>query len=300
VNIRPIEAADLSACSEVFYQAEDELYDRRGLPHLPRNPQLLEKLLGHILATDPERSWLAEEGGRATAFGMASQRDRFWYLSFLFVRPEAQGRGLGRRLLQRCLPTDGTADVLGVSVEAIQPVSTGLYASHGLVPRLPLYTLIGTPRTDIGPLPQGLRLTSFDELAADDHEALAGAVNALDREVLGYARPADHRALRLWQRTGFMLRDGDGPVGYGYASTSGRLGPVLVRDRDHLRPLVGELTRRVRAVDAWQVLVPGPADETMVALLRAGLRFDGPPALYCATGSGPDLERYLPGTYALL
>jgi GNAT superfamily N-acetyltransferase len=295
-----MEAGDLAACGDVFYAAEDELYERRGLPPLPRNREALEKLLGHILATDPERAWVAAANGRVVAFGMASQRERFWFLSFLFVHPQAQGGGLGRRLMHRLLPAEGSADVLGVCVEAIQPVSTGLYASFGLVPRVPLYTLVGTVRTDLAPLPTGLTIVPFDELAGEGHETLVGAVGALDREVLGYARAADHRALRQWERTGFMLRDSERAIGYGYASASGRLGPVVVSDPAHLLPLVAELTRRVRAVDAWQILVPGLADETMVALLRAGLRYDGPPALFSATGSGPDLERYLPGTFALL
>lgn len=302
MEIRPVLASDLSACAEVFFAAEDELYERRGLPHLPRNKEALERLFDHIVDTDPQRVWLAERGGTVMAFGMASQRDRFWFLSFLFVLPQAQGQGLGRRLLQRCLPAEGTTDVLGVCVEAIQPVSTGLYATFGLVPRVPIYTLIGTLRHDLGPLPDGLEVVGFDDLAAGHggHEALVSSVGRLDGSVLGYARPADHRALRQWKRTGFMLRRGDEAVGYGYASEAGRVGPVVVGDASHLLPLVGELTRRVQAVDAWQILVPGTADEAMVGLLRAGLRYDGPPALFCATTSGPDLERYLPGTFALL
>ncbi|HSH21356.1 MAG TPA: GNAT family N-acetyltransferase [Candidatus Caenarcaniphilales bacterium] len=300
MDIRRIERADLPACSAVFFAAEDDLYDRRGLPHLPRNVTSLERLFGHLLETDPERAWLAEHDGRVTAFGMATLRDRFWFLSFLFVRPEAQSQGLGRRLMQRCLPADDAADVLGVCVEAIQPISTGLYAAFGLVPRMPIYTLIGTPRTELPALPDAFTVEPFDELAKRGHEQLVDIVAGLDRHVLGYTRPNAHRAFRLWERSGLLLRNGEQPVGYGYASPSGRLGPVVVVDSRQLLPLVGELTRRVGAVDAWQILVPGPAAETMVALLRAGLRYDGPPALFCATHPGPDLERYLPGTFAIL
>jgi len=301
MEIRPVLPSDLSTCAEVFFAAEDELYDRRGLLHLPRNLEALERLFGHIVATDPQRVWLAEQGGTVTAFAMASQRDRFWFLSFLFVLPQAQGQGLGRRLMHRCLPAEGTADVLGVCVEAIQPVSTGLYATFGLVPRVPIYTLIGTLRHDLRPLPSGLDVVSFDDLAAGGgHEALVSTVGRLDGSVLGYTRSADHRAFRQWKRSGFMLRRGDEALGYGSASGAGRVGPVVVDDASHLLPLVGELTKRVQAVDAWQILVPGTADETMVGLLRAGLRYDGPPALFCATHRGPDLERYLPGTFALL
>jgi GNAT superfamily N-acetyltransferase len=303
VELRPVTPDDLAACGDVFYEAEDELYGRRGLTPVPRNRRALERMLGHIVATDPERCWLAERDGDVVAFAMASQRERFWFLSFLFVRPDSQGRGIGRRLLERCLPAEGAADILGTCVEAIQPISTGLYASYGLVPREPLFALIGTPTDDLrglAGLPGSLEVVAFAELAGAGEERLAAELDAIDREVQGFSRQADHRALRAWGRTGFVLRSAGRPVGYGYAERAGRVGPVVVRDRRHLLPFVGELTHRVSAVEAWQILVPGAADETMVGLLRAGLRFDGPPALVCATRRGPDFARFLPGSFAIL
>jgi hypothetical protein len=73
----------------------------------------------------------------------------------------------------------------------------------------------------------------------------------------------------------------------------------VVRETSLLLPLVSRLMASITAMDAWQVLVPGPADTTFVGLLSAGLRFEGPPALYCATQPGPDFSRYLPATFAL-
>ena len=49
----------------------------------------------------------------------------------------------------------------------------------------------------------------------------------------------------------------------------------------------------------WMVHVPGPAAETFVALLKNGMRLDGPPILFCATHDGIDHSRYLPATFAL-
>ena len=50
---------------------------------------------------------------------------------------------------------------------------------------------------------------------------------------------------------------------------------------------------------AWMVNVPGPAQDTFVGLLRAGLRLDGPPLIYCASAPSIDHSRYLPATFAL-
>jgi hypothetical protein len=52
-------------------------------------------------------------------------------------------------------------------------------------------------------------------------------------------------------------------------------------------------------VDTWLVNVPGSANETFVALLHAGMRLEGPPAIYCANEVRIDHRRYLPASYAL-
>ncbi len=299
-RLRPVEPADLPACVEVFFAAEDELYDRRGLPHLPRNPGSLERLFEHITGTNTGRAWVADEGGRVVAFAMATQRDRFWFLSFLFVHPEFQGRGVGRSLLERCLPPPGSADCLGTCVEAIQPVSTGLYAAFGMVPQVPIYTLIGKARVALPGLPSDVSLVAFDDLAGRDHATLAETVDRIDRDTFGFVRSADHRAWRVWERQGFLATREGGAVGYGNVQSAGRVGPVSVVEPSLLLPFVGELMSRVEPIDAWQVLVPGTATATMIALLRSGLRFDGPPAVFCASQPGPDMTRTLPGSFAFL
>ncbi|CAN5744520.1 hypothetical protein BH24CHL6_BH24CHL6_06220 [soil metagenome] len=296
MQLRPVRVEDLSACVDVFYAAQDELYDRLNMPPLPRNPQSLERLFAHIVATDPQLCWLAHDPRGVQAFGLAVRREQLHFLSFLFVRPEQQGEGVGRRLLERCLPE---AAYRATCVEAIQPVSTALYAGYGLAPRVPIYTLVGQPRTALAGPPESLLLDSFAELAAADHDALVTQVDSIDRMVLGIARPPEHRRWAEWGRQGFLLRDADAAVGYGYVHSSGRVGPVVALEQALLLPLLAELLTRVTPLDAWQILVPGPAQRTLAALLHAGLRLDGPPALFCATQPGIDHARYLPATFAL-
>lgn len=287
---------DLAACAEVFYLAMDDLQAKRGLAALPRNAPALDLLFRHIVTSDPDRAWVAEEEASVVGFGMGARREELDFLSFLFIRPDSQGRGFGRQLLRLCLPA---SPYRGTCVEAVQPVSAGLYAGYGLMPRVPIYTLIGQPQVELPDLGPEFQIEAMAEMRPSNLEPLFDALGALDAEVLGFRRPADHRAWQAWQRQGFLLRTGGEPQGYGYAHPSGRLGPVVVRDSASLLPFVGRLTREVAAADAWQVLLPGPADATFVALLNAGLRFDGPPAIFCATRPGPDYTRYLPASFAL-
>lgn len=286
MDYRPIGTADLDVCAEVFYAADDDLTARNGLPPSPRNRVALMRLFDHIAATDPERAWLVEEGREVIAFGMSVQRGSLVFLSFLFVRPDHQSRRLGRGLLERSM--SGSAG-RAVCIFSVQPVAAALYAMYGMVPRVPLYTLTGKPRSDLPALPP-----AFDVRPAEP-DALA----ELDREVTGFTRPADHRAWLKWERRLFGLFEGDALVGYGYAQQSGRLGPVVVRRPELTLPFVGRLMREIEPLEDWMVHVPGPAAETFVALLRAGMRLDGPPVLFCATDLTIDHGRYLPATFAL-
>jgi GNAT superfamily N-acetyltransferase len=303
---RPARPADVDACLKIFYQASEELHVRQGQPTLPRNPRRLRALFEHLLSTDPERAWLAESERRAIGFGMAHRREDHRFLAFLFVLPEHQGRGVGRALTDRTLPAAAEGGRTAVCVESSQPVSTALYASLGLTPRVPLYLLIGSARADALPAPtRGVEPVAFGALVGEGpggHAALAGQVNRLDLELLGYERPEEHRLWRTLGSNGFLYFEGGtaDPVGYGYAEASGRLGPVAVREAALLPSVLGHLMRAVTPLGGWQAVVPGPAIEAWRTLLPAGLRIDGPPAIYSANWSGPPFERYLPLTFALL
>jgi hypothetical protein len=117
--------------------------------------------------------------------------------------------------------------------------------------------------------------------------------------VLGFTRRVDHEAWQRWERRPFALRDAGRLVGYGYAQPAGRLGPLVVRDSRHALPLLGALMDEVEPPEDWMIPVPGPAAETFAGLLKAGMRLDGAPIIFCATESRIDHSRYLPATFAL-
>ncbi len=324
--LRPIGAADIPACIEVFYESVDPLYRRLDQPLPPREPTSLARLLGHLLDHDAERAWLAEtpsatgdpQPPRVLGFGTAWQRESIWYLALLFVRPEAQASGLGRRLLRRTFPRgplaapqrddlgDGAtarsteAGLMGTCVDSIQPISTGLYARYGLVPRVPLFTAIGRPAEGTLPaLPRDVVATGFEALPAA--YPLAAALATIDRATLGCARPQDHRFWAQEGRRGVLFRRaGAGEaLGYGYAQASGRLGPVALLDETLYPAVLGVLAARESPAGPYLALVPGVNHRAMVALLRAGFRFEGFPGIVASTRPWEGLQRYLPASFAL-
>jgi GNAT superfamily N-acetyltransferase len=312
VSFRPAAPDELLTCAAIWRTAINDYTAPLGQPPVDEDLTIIGRLYGHLQATDPDRFVVAtvpdaaapnEE--RIVAFAVATLRDRVWFLSMLFVLPEFQGRGLGRALLDRVMPDPGAGVARATGTDTAQPISNALYAGLGIVPRMPLFNLIGLPeRPDaFGTLPGGIVARSFEAMAAenDGHRRLAERVDNLDRELNGFAHPLDHRFLRQQDRRGWLFESGDGiAVGYGYSAESGRVGPVLVRDPELLAPVLGHLTSALRPRGAFTTWVPGHADRALVALLQAGFRMELFPVLLCWDRPVADFERYLPISPGLL
>ena len=332
VRVRPATEADLAHCGTIWRDALNDYMSRLNQPEVPAELAPIGRLHAHLLASDGERfmvatrgaghgaardagdatapSAAAEEppgtGGPPIAFAAATRRDGVWFLSMLFVRPEEQGAGLGRAMLRRILPRDGCA--LATATDSAQPISNALYASHGIVPQMPLLSLIGevTDAACLGDLPAGIAAVPFEELAAGPpgaagHAALVAMIDALDAEIAGFTHPQDHRFLRGEGRQGFLYQGpGGAALAYGYASAAGRVGPVAVRDEALLPAVIGHLVRAVPPRGASAVWAPGHAGALVAALLRAGLRIDGFPVLLCWSRPFADFSRYVPISPGLL
>jgi GNAT superfamily N-acetyltransferase len=277
---------------------------------LPVDLQPLQRLLAHLLETDPDRFVVAERPpGHIVGFGSASVRGDVWFLGMLFVDPSEQAGGIGRAMLARLLDgADGLA--LGTATDSAQPISNALYARAGIVPRVPCLNLVGRPAADhaLPPLPPDVEPLPFADLA--DGTDLAGdgrvpravlaAVGEIDRELLGYERPADHVWLAREDRLGWLFRSAGRAVGYGYVSRVGRIGPVGALEAGLLAPMVGWLLDAHTPAGASSIWVPGTASTVVEALLQAGLRLEPFPALFCWTRPIADFERYVPISLALV
>jgi GNAT superfamily N-acetyltransferase len=314
-DIRPARPDELVVCAAIWRDAVNDYIVRLGQPAMPDDLGPITTLYRHTQATDPERFVVAVRGDgearqseRIVAFGSAVIRERTWFLSMLFVLPEEQGIGLGRTVLEHLLPDPSDAAVLATATDSMQPISNGLYSQYGLVPRMPLLHLTGSPtRPDTLPdLPTGIEAVPFDaleagEVAADASRILPAAVGELDHALLGYAHPADHEFLRSSGRRGYLYRSNGGEaLGYGYASEVGRVGPIAIRDEMLLSPVLGHLLRAVQPRGAHAVWVPGAAGSAVGTLLEAGLRIDGAPILLCWSRPFADFSRYLPSSPGLL
>jgi len=311
LTYRPARPDEIAPCARIWRTSINHYIVPLGQPEIPPDTTQVTRLFTHLQSTDPERFVVATslDGGdeQVVAFASAVARERLWYLSMLFVLPEVQGLGVGRELLARILPADADT-ARSTATDSAQPISNALYATYGIVPRMPLLNLVGLPvRPEaFGALPSGIVPVPFEQFAggpaADSgHGSPVREIDELDRDVVGAAHPQDHRYLRSESRHSWLYRGPDGsPLGYGYAGESGRLGPVAVRDPDLLAPILGHLTSAVIPRGASAIWVGGAAERALVPPLQAGGRLEAFPVLLCWDRPYADFSRYLPSSPGLL
>lgn len=297
---RPARREDLPACTRLWDISIGDYVRRLNQPWFPGDLEPLERLLAHLLATDPGLFRVAtlDDDAEPVAFVSANRRGGTWFLAMLFVRPDLQGRGLGRVLLEQVLPpaAERATLALGTATDSGQPISNALYASYGLVPRMPVWRLVGRPERD-----------ALDRLPVDiEVEVLRGAseappeVHAIDREVVGYERPADHAFMLAERRLLAIHRRAGRAVGYGYAAPTGRFGPQAALEPALMAPIAAHLIGLVEAPGVYASWVPGGAGPLTTMLLRAGFRFEPFPMLFCWSTPLADFERYVPISGALI
>jgi GNAT superfamily N-acetyltransferase len=298
---RPVRPEELQACAEIWRVAINDYTGRLGQPDIESDTGPLLRLYVHLQASDPDRFVVAiRPDGTIVGFAAAVARERLRYLSMCFVLPDAQGAGIGRALMRRVGLTADPDTVRATATDTAQPISNALYASEGLVPRIPLLDLIGTvrDRAAFGSLPSGIRPVPFERL---EPGRLGPVIDAIDRATLGVAHPVDHAYLRREGRSGWVYHDPAGvPVAYGYATAAGRIGPVAALDDTLVAALVGHLAGAVVPRGASALWLPGTAGPVVVAALRAGFRLDAFPLLLCWDHPFADLSRYLPISPGLL
>ncbi|WP_308201390.1 GNAT family N-acetyltransferase [Sphaerisporangium perillae] len=252
---------------------------------------------------DAERAFgtlvVGEVDGRIVGFGGVLRRGQVSHLGDLYVLPDHQSSGVGRKILDRLLPT-GTPRVTFASDD---PRALGLYVRQGMRPVCPLLYLTSPPPEDSGS--QGAEARGKE---APDEPAARGPVDgprAEKGEPPGM-REAGRLDARLTggDRTGTLSWYAGLPgvtlhlTGRGYALAR------LVGEDLEVGPAGGETPQDCAdavlaavgahpGVEEVQVAVPG-VHPLLPQLLEAGWEIDDMDT-FMTTEPGPVwLDRYLP------
>lgn len=138
VTIRPMTEADVPGVMDVV-EAADAAAERAA----GREPQVRSEAdtadfrrgMSRFIARDPAGAWVAADGDRVIGMAEAIRRAGFWGLSMLFVHPDVQSQGIGRRLLETTLGyADGAAVRMIMSTPDPRALRRYALAGHAIHP----------------------------------------------------------------------------------------------------------------------------------------------------------------------
>lgn len=283
--LRPVrdsasDARAVRTVSAAAFAAMEEALGGVAAPWTPARIALTESRTRYLAGTDPGGCWIAEDGGEPVGVALALRREGLWGLSLYAVLPAAQGKGLGRLLLDHALAY-GRGCLRGIVVASPDPHAARRYHAAGF--RLHP-TMMFTGQVDRAALPAADGIPVH--LGDASHQPL---LDSVDRRVRGGAHGGDHEQLL---RGGDELLVVDTMAGSGYcyrragrimllAATSRRLAARLLTEALLRIPVGTEATvSNATAEQDWAVAVCLAAGLTLSTRGYLALRGMRPPMPY--------------------
>lgn len=267
--------------SEAFYQVDRRVFPR-GWPDPERrsaeHSASWRRRTARFLDTDPGGCWVAVDDEGVVGFATSMVRERLWVLATFAVRPGAQGRGIGRQVLELASAYGAGCD-RGLLSASDDPMALRRYHALGFALH-PQLTFFGEVDESLIPGVSGLR-----DGTPDDRDWM----DDLDRDLRGGPHGADHESLAEATRL-VVAQDRSG-----YAYTTPR-GPRLLaaRDPDTATRLLWECLAgaegefelsHVTSANQWAVDVAMRARLPMYTRGHLAVRGMAPPAPYVHHGA---------------
>ncbi|MGE5198643.1 MAG: GNAT family N-acetyltransferase, partial [Rhodospirillaceae bacterium] len=247
----------------------------------------------HLWATAAENRVAVDEEGRVIGWAMSIEREGHLELVMFFVEPGVQSRGLGRALIARALPPGRGP---GRSIMATQDErALSLYLRSGVS-----YVTSSVEVVLKGAARPGASGLSFRRLDAGA-EAVA-EVAAIEREVLGFARPPE-TAFLLARRPAWIADDRDGraagfafgvePNPEGADAFPPPAGPMASLDPADMPALLDHVMAEAAPGEDFVVTLPMANRTAMAHALARGGRIDPFYLKVLAGGMDMRLDRFV-------
>ncbi|RAJ43574.1 putative N-acetyltransferase YhbS [Kitasatospora sp. SolWspMP-SS2h] len=238
----------------------------------------------HLAVTDPEGCWIAEQDGEAVGAALSLRREGVWVLALFVVLPTAQGRGVGRLLLERATAY-GRGCLRGMLCASPSPAAARRYRRAG-------FTLHPTMRLT-GRVDRERLLDPGDIPVHAGNPTHLHLLDSVDRRVRGAAHGPDHPFMLAHFEellvadtlagTGYCYRDG-GDVQL-VAATSKRIAVRLLREALARVPAGTEASVSfLTAEQEWAVDVGLDLGLSLSTRGYLGLRGMRPPMPYVPNG----------------
>ncbi len=267
ILVRPARADEAADLLEVMSTALAGEAAGGAIEHTYTDRDLETAWLRHLVSIG--EGWVAEVDGGAAGFGVSVRRGAIRWLVSLFVRPESQGRGVGRSLLDRLWPPASGED-RATLVDAASRPAVGMYLQAGLTPRFPVLAFEGSVR--------GGSAGSAGIHLEEDGPRVADQVASADAAAFGTPRREDHAH---WAAGGFGFRSlravDDAWLGYACWSPAGRLGPVVLAEGADWMAALDALAREVTSagLKRLRLMVPALNRPALRWCSERGMRYQG-------------------------
>lgn len=273
VTIRTGTHEDLFGCFVVFQLALHGLYESVGQASPEDKPNAEDlspafeyfRMFTEHFAQTAEHFQVAEEQGEIIGFSRSMMRNGTLQLSELFVRPDKQAQGVGKRLLEAAFTKDNAHNRVVIGTSDIRAMTR--YLKSGVKFRFTIYDWSRKP--EVVPFETDLSIEPFSPTPEN-----LTILNSVDRVILGYTREVDH----IWlckNRQGHFYRRNGKIVGYSYVSH--RAGPIaMLHNNDFptaLAHVESEMTKYVD--DFWEnIYLPVPMTNTAAVeyMLKRGFQ----------------------------
>ncbi|MFJ2190449.1 GNAT family N-acetyltransferase [Kitasatospora sp. NPDC087861] len=239
----------------------------------------------HLARTDPAGCWLAESDGEPVGAVLSMRREGLWTPSLFAVRPQAQGKGVGRLLLERAA-AHSRGCLRGMVCVSASPAAARRYRLAGFTLH-PAMRLTG--RVDRAGLLDPGDIPVHRGSATHRH-----LLDSVDRRLRGSAHGPDHE-LMLGHFEELLIADALAGSGYCYrdggevkllAATTKRIAARLLREA--LARVPDGVEARVEFLTAeqeWALDVGLEVGLTPRSGGFVGLRGMRPPAPYLPSGA---------------
>lgn len=211
VELRPIEPRDRDDAARVLFEAFAGIHDHHRFARDFPNLEAAEQLITGFSAHASIYGVVAEIEGRIVGSNFLDERGPVRGVGPITVDPAAQGRGVGRALMQAVIDRGAGAAGIRLLQDAFNTGSMSLYASLGFEIVEPVALMSGRPRSApvAGIEVRPLRAQDLDEAqalhvrvhgferAAELEDALAGApftptVATREGRIVAYAATLEH------------------------------------------------------------------------------------------------------------
>lgn len=274
--IRRLTQDDVPAVYELMSETFEEYARRRNQPVPPRPEYEVASIRpAHLIHTDPDGSWGAEEDGRLVSVGLALKREGLWGLSLLVTHPDHQSKGVGTEVLNAC--HDYAADARGrIVLTSGDARGIRAYARLGLEVH-PSLTGFGHPRGVSAP--SGVRTGNIKDLPF---------TMEVDRHVRGAAHGDDINAMMLMGRRLLIAEE----RGYAVYGTDGEVRIVAAYDEEAAADLLKAALARIE--EATVLWLTESQQWAIQVCVEAGLELRTGQGTVCVAGDVGPFRPYLP------